>query len=111
MKKPAVGMKADSGGPAEPSPTASAPGLTPAQHSLRARIGGYSVHSRYDSRELTQAARDRFLQRFADQVDPARLLPEGERERRAGLARKAYFARLALRSARARGARRREGAP
>lgn len=40
------------------------------------------------------------LQRFEDQVDPDRILPAAERERRATSARSAYFTRFALRSSR-----------
>ena len=47
-------------------------------------------------------ARAAFLNKFEDQVDPDRVLPEAERLRRAESARKAHFARLALASARAR---------
>lgn len=46
-----------------------------------------------------------FEQRFLDEVDPGRTLPEGERLRRAEHARKAYFTRLAYLSAKARKAR------
>lgn len=45
------------------------------------------------------------MRRFEDQVDPERTLTPGERARRAEHARKAYFARLALKSAKARAAR------
>ena len=55
---------------------------------------------RRDSTELTAPARTAFLQRFLDAI-PADL-PLAERHRRALLARKAYFARLALASAQAR---------
>lgn len=44
----------------------------------------------------------RFQGRFARQVDPDGILPEGERQRRAERARKAYYAALAAKSARAR---------
>jgi hypothetical protein len=70
--------------------------------SLRARVGAYSLHSKYDSREITAPARRRFLQKFLDEVDPEQVLPEAERQRRAEHARKAYFARLALASAKTR---------
>ena len=73
--------------------------LTPEQ---RARIAAHAMHSKHDSRETTQAGRKAFLSRFEDEVDPDRLLPEAERLRRAEHARKAYFARLALQSAKAR---------
>jgi hypothetical protein len=69
---------------------------------LRGRIGAYALHSRHDPRETTVKARAKFLERFLDEVDPKRLLPEAERQRRAEMARKAHFARLALKSARAR---------
>jgi predicted DNA-binding transcriptional regulator AlpA len=55
-----------------------------------------------NSRELTKNARAKFDQRFIDEVDPDRVLPESERLRRAEHARKAYFTRLALLSAKAR---------
>jgi len=66
------------------------------QGSLIARIGALSLHARYDSREITAPARRAFLKRFEDEVDPERVLPTFERLRRAQYARKAYFARLAL---------------
>jgi hypothetical protein len=48
------------------------------------------------------AARAAFENRFTREVDPEGVLPLEERLRRAGMARKAYFARLALLSAQAR---------
>ncbi len=76
--------------------------LTPHEAALRGRLGAYTLHSRRDPRETTAPARAAFLARFEDQVDPDRVLPEAERLRRAESARKAHFARLALKSARAR---------
>lgn len=76
--------------------------LTPAERSLRGRMGAYAVHARYDPRETTAPARAAFLKRFVDEVDPDRALPEPERLRRAAAARKAYFTRLAFLSARRR---------
>lgn len=76
--------------------------LTPEARSLRARIGAHSLHSKYDSRELTAKGRAAFLARFLDEVDPKRSLPEAERLRRAEHAKSAYMTRLALASARAR---------
>ena len=73
--------------------------------SQRGRIGAYTLHATHDPRETTHAAREAFGRRFLDEVDPDRLLPEDERERRASYARKAYFARLALKSAQSRRAR------
>ena len=66
------------------------------------RIGAYAQQARHDPRETTRAARLAFNQRFAVQVDPRGELPELERQRRATAAKKAYFARLALKSAQAR---------
>jgi hypothetical protein len=52
--------------------------------------------------EYTAAGRNAFLERFLDEVDPERQLPEPERKRRAGAARKRYFAQLALKSSQVR---------
>jgi hypothetical protein len=75
---------------------------TPAERAQQARLAAHVLHSRYDSKELTRAARDKFNQRFLDEVDPDRMLTEAERLRRAEHARKAYFTSLALKSAKAR---------
>jgi len=69
---------------------------------LRGRIGAYALHARHDPRQTTAPARAAFLKRFEHDVDPDGVLPEAERLRRAECARKAHFARLALKSARAR---------
>jgi hypothetical protein len=87
----------------------SANDLTPTERSLRARAAAYRLHSLYDSRQLTANARAAFQDRFARQVDPDRILPEAERQRRAECARKAYYAALAAKSARARRQRAAEG--
>jgi hypothetical protein len=74
----------------------------PAPRSTRAAaglIGALVQQSRHDPREYTAAGRAKFLERFVEQVDPNRELPELERARRAEAARKAYMRRLALRSA------------
>lgn len=84
-------------------------GLTPAQRTLRARIAAYSLHAQRDPRETTKAARDKFQERFLNEVDPDRSLEPKERERRAEAARKAYFAKLALRSSVVRRERRARG--
>jgi hypothetical protein len=76
--------------------------LSPQEAALRGRIGAYALHARHDARVTTQKARDTFLSRFLDEVDPDRVLPESERLRRAEFARKAYFAKLAHASARKR---------
>jgi hypothetical protein len=76
--------------------------LTPEQRILRARAAvTTSWANTPDRTERTRPAREAFLARFADQVDPDRVLPEAERARRAEHAKRAYFLRLAYRSSRA----------
>lgn len=79
--------------------------LTPEQRALRARIGAYAMHARHDSRETSKAGRDAFLARFEREVDPDGVLTPAERDRRAQLARRSHFSKLALASSRARRAR------
>ena len=55
-----------------------------------------------DRTAATSPARAAFNRRFEDEVDPDRRLSLVERARRADSARKAYFMRLALKSARSR---------
>ena len=76
--------------------------ITPHEASLRGRIGAYALHATHDPRETTSAARAAFLRSFEELVDPNRELSERERQRRAEAARRAYFTRLALASAKAR---------
>ncbi len=80
--------------------------LTPSERSLLARAAAHTLHSKRDSRELTAPARAAFRKRFEHEVDPGGVLPEAERLRRAEAARRAYYVRLSLASARARRARR-----
>jgi hypothetical protein len=80
-------------------------GLTPKQRILRAQLAAFSLHARVDSRKHTEPARAAFLAKFEDEVDPGRLLPESERLRRAEVARKAHFAKLAYLSSRSRASR------
>ena len=70
--------------------------------SLGGRLGAYCQASRHSPVDTTAAARKAFLSKFEGEVDPDAVLPEAERQRRAEAARKAYFTRLALRSAKAR---------
>ena len=73
------------------------------ERALRARLAAHSLHARVaDPAAHTAPARRAFLDRFEREVDPAGLLPTKERQRRAEHARKAYFLRLALASAKAR---------
>lgn len=83
--------------------------MVTSERSQIGRLGAHALHSSYDSRELTAPARAAFLAKFEFQVDPEGVLPPEERARRAAHARKAHFARLALRSAQARRRRRERG--
>ena len=87
-------------------PPTSGHGLSPAERTLRARLAAHAMHGRHDARATTAKARAAFLARFEQQADPDRLLTPAERERRAQQLRRAYFAQLALASAKARRARR-----
>ena len=69
---------------------------------MRGRIGGLALAAQRNPLEYTAAARRRFMERFADEVDPYRKLPEEERTRRAEAARRLYFTRLAYASAKVR---------
>jgi hypothetical protein len=82
---------------------------THAERVLTGRLGAYVLHSKYDSRELTKAARAAFESKFERDVDPDGVLPIKERLRRAEMARKAHYTRLALLSAKAR--RKKAGTP
>ncbi len=76
---------------------------TPAQRALIARLAAHeSWANTADRSARTAPARRAMLGRFERQVDPDGVLPSAERARRAEHARKAYFTRLALRSAQAR---------
>ncbi len=75
---------------------------TLSQRSMRARLGAFALHAKYDSRETTQAAREAFLSRFEREVDPTCSPPVAERQRRSQVALQAHMTRLALASSRAR---------
>jgi hypothetical protein len=84
--------------------------LTPEQRTAIARMGAHTLHAGIaDPTAHTAPARAAFLARFEREVDPAGLLEPRERARRAEHARKAYFGALALRSAKARRARKSVG--
>lgn len=76
--------------------------LTPNERTLRARLAAHALHAAVDSKQHTEPARRAFMARFEDVADPDRTLPPAERARRAEHAKKAYFTRLALKSAQAR---------
>ena len=76
--------------------------LSPAERQERARLGAHSMLAKNDPKLSTRNGRAAFTKRFVDEVDPSRVLPEAERARRAEHAKKAYFARIALESMKAR---------
>ena len=84
----------------------SADRIDPSERALRARMAAHAMHGRHDARKTTAKARAAFLASFERQADPEGRLPAAERQRRAQQLRRAYFARLALASAKARRARR-----
>ena len=74
----------------------------PQEMARRGRIGAYRLHATHSPKETTKAAREAFMARFEREVDPDGTLAPEERARRAEAARKAYFAQLAHKSAKAR---------
>ena len=74
----------------------------PKEMARRGRIGAYRLRSPHSPKEITKAAREAFMARFEREVDPDGTLSPEERARRAEAARKAYFAQLAHKSAKAR---------
>ena len=70
--------------------------LTASQRTQRARLAARARWAKDDGSKGTQAARDTFLARFDDEVDPHRELAPDERAKRAESARRAYFQRLAF---------------
>ena len=76
--------------------------MTPEERSLRARMGGYAVAAKYDTREVTRPGREAFMAGFEREVDPDGVLPEAERARRAEAAKSLHFRRLVWRSAKVR---------
>ncbi len=79
------------------------PDRPPSERSLAARIASHESWAKTaNPTARTEPARQAFDGRFEREVDPDGTLPPAERARRAEHARKAYFTRLALASAKAR---------
>jgi hypothetical protein len=80
--------------------------LSPTERKIRA---GIAVNTSWahtsDRKARTQPARDAMRRRFELEVDPDGVLPPEERARRAESARKAFYGKLALASAKARRAK------
>lgn len=75
----------------------------PTERVLQARLAAHSKWAATPDRSAaTASARDAFSTRFENQVDPDRLLDPVERAQRVESARKAYFTKLALKSAQSR---------
>ena len=77
--------------------------MTAAERTLRSRLAAHVQHAQ--GRTNTEPARKAFDERFLNEVDPDRVLPEKERLRRADHARRAYFTRLSMKAAQARRAK------
>lgn len=82
------------------------PSHDPTERALLARLAAHTKWATTDRTAGTAAARQAFRDRFERQVDPDGTLDPAERARRAESARKAFYTRLALKSARARRLRR-----
>jgi hypothetical protein len=76
--------------------------LDPAARVLRAKLAAYAMHAAHPIEATTRAGLTAAEARWINQVDPDRVLPEAERNRRARAARKSYFLSLAFRSAQVR---------
>jgi hypothetical protein len=82
------------------------PESSPELRTLYARLGAYESWARTEDRTARTAnGRKAFLDKFERQVDPECKLTPSERARRAEFARKAFYTRLAMRSAEVRQAR------
>lgn len=76
------------------------------QHQIAGRIGAHRRWAATEDRSAaTQAARDGMYRRFEDEVDPDRVLLPEERAKRVESARRAYYTRIALKSAASRRAK------
>lgn len=76
------------------------------RHQTAGRIGAHRRWAMTDDRSAaTQAARDGLYRRFEDEVDPDRVLQPEERAKRVESARRAYYTRIAMKSAAARRAK------
>lgn len=73
--------------------------MTPAQRTERARQAAYARWDAnpYDRSAATQSARDAFMDRFENQVDPEGLLDPKTRAKRADKAMRRYFKDLSSR--------------
>jgi hypothetical protein len=73
---------------------------------LRASAAAYTRWSRQDPKPALARVRVGYDLKWINQVDPDRVLPEAERNRRARAAMRAHMQLMALRSAKVRAAKR-----
>ena len=76
--------------------------LTPTQRTMRARIAANTRWSQESPTATAARGQAGLMAKFVDQVDPDRVLPEAERNRRAEAARRAHMQKLAFASSKAR---------
>ena len=77
--------------------------LSPEERRFRARVAGLaSWQTEVDPTARTAPARAAMRAKFLAEVDPDGVLPEAERQRRADIARRLFYARMSLAAARAR---------
>jgi hypothetical protein len=76
--------------------------LTPAQRRLSARIAGLTSAATRDMREVGRRGLEAQLERYREQADPERKLPEAERNARALQLRRADMVRRSLKSSKTR---------
>ena len=85
------------------------PVAPPKPANWRSQAGKIGANSRWaqesDRSAATQPARDGLIRKFENEVDPDRTLPVDERAKRVENARRAYYQRLALKSAQSRRAK------
>lgn len=77
--------------------------MTPEEHSSNARLGAYVSWANTEDRTArTRKARTAFEARFEREVDPDGVMSPADRAKAADAARRAYFARLSRKGAKAR---------
>jgi hypothetical protein len=77
----------------------------PEVRSAISRMGAVAQRAKHDPLVTTAAARAKAFERFINEVDPDRKLPEAERMKRARAAQRLHMMRLNIKSVKARKAR------
>ncbi len=65
---------------------------------LMGKLGAFTLHSKYNAKDLTKNARAAAWKRYLDMVDPERTLSEEDRDGRAPAARHAHMIRMSQKS-------------